>query len=56
MLGGLNMNEIIRKCKSIRKYEQAPLDDAVLEKVRNKIESVLSLYPEIQFSIEIVSK
>lgn len=50
------MNEIIRKRKSVRKYDPAPPDAAVLEKVRAQIECVKPLYPEIKFSIEIVSK
>jgi len=50
------MNEIIRKRKSVRKYETAALDDMTLAKIREKIESVAPLYPDIRYSIEIVSK
>lgn len=50
------MNEIIRKRKSIRKYDHTPLDEATLEKVRTQIGSVKPLYPDIRFSIEIVDK
>ena len=50
------MNEIIRKRKSIRKYDQAPLDDAALEQVKARVGSVRPLYPDIRYSIEIVSK
>jgi nitroreductase len=50
------MNEIIRKRKSIRKYDLNPLDAAILEKVRAKIEQVKPLYPDIRYSIEIVNK
>jgi len=50
------MNEIIRKRKSIRKYDLTPLDSATLEKVRAQIESVKPLYPDIRHSIEITSK
>ena len=50
------MNEIIRKRKSIRKYDLAPLDDSMLESVRAKIESVRPLWPGIRYSIEITSK
>ena len=50
------MNEIIRKRKSIRKYDHAPLDDETLEKVREQIGSVKPLFPDIRYSIEIVNK
>jgi len=50
------MNEIIRKRKSIRKYEPAPLDAATLEKVQAQIGKVKPLHPDIRYSIEIVSK
>jgi nitroreductase len=50
------MNEIIRKRKSIRKYDQTPLDTATLEKIREQIEKVTPLYPDIQYSIEIANK
>ena len=50
------MNEIIRKRKSIRKYDPAPLEAAVLDEVRTKIENVKPLYPDIRFSIEIANK
>ena len=50
------MNEIIRKRKSIRKYDFAPLDDAALDNVRAQIGRVKPLYPDIRFSIEIANK
>ena len=50
------MNEIIQKRKSIRKYDPAALDAGVLENVKNRIESVRPLYPEIKYSIEIANK
>jgi nitroreductase len=50
------MNETIRKRKSIRKYDPTPLDAATLEKVRERIEEVIPLYPDIRYSIEITSK
>ena len=50
------MNEIIRKRKSIRKYDLTPLDTATLEKVQAQIESVKPLYPDIKYSIEIANK
>ena len=54
--GGNEMNEIIRKRKSIRKYGPEPLDTATLEIVRAQIGRVKPLYPNIRFSIEIVNK
>ena len=50
------MNETICKRKSIRKYDMTGLDAAALETVRKKIASVTPLYPDIRYSIEIVSK
>jgi nitroreductase len=50
------MNEIIRKRKSIRKFEQTALPEAELAKVREQIADVTPLYPDIRYSIEIVSK
>lgn len=50
------MNEIIRKRKSIRKYDLAPLDAAMINKVRERIAHVTPLYPEIKYSIEITDK
>ena len=50
------MNEIIRKRKSIRKYDQAALDEGVLAEVREKIAGIKPLYPEIRYSVEIVGK
>ena len=50
------MNDIIRKRKSIRKYDSAKLDDAVLDVVRAQIEVVKPLFPDIRYSIEIVDK
>ena len=50
------MNEIIRKRKSIRKYDLAPLDAGVLETVRSRIETLVPLCPGINYSVEIVNK
>ena len=50
------MNEIIRKRKSIRKYDLTPLDVATLAKAREHIARVRPLYPDIHYSIEITSK
>ena len=50
------MNEIIRKRKSIRKYDMTILDDATMNKVRGQISNLIPLYPNISHKIEIVSK
>jgi nitroreductase len=50
------MNEIIRKRKSIRKYNTEPLDSAKLEWIQEQIAAVTPLYPNIRYSVEIVSK
>ena len=50
------MNEIVRKRKSIRKYDPAKLDASTLEKTREQIESIIALYPDIRYSIEIADK
>ena len=50
------MNETIRKRKSIRKYDLTSLDASTLDKVRDKINSVKPLFPDIRYSIEIVGK
>ena len=51
-----SMNEIIRKRKSIRKYEAAPLDTATLDWVGEQIAAVKPLYPNIRYNIEIANK
>jgi len=50
------MLTIIRKRKSVRKYDPAPLDAATLEAIRRQIEKVKPLYPEIRYSIEFTNK
>jgi nitroreductase len=50
------MNEIIRKRKSIRKYDPAALDDATLARVQEQIEKAKPLYPDIRFSVEITNR
>ena len=42
------MSDIIRKRKSVRKYEQTPLDDATLSKVREHITAIKPLHPDIR--------
>ena len=49
------MNDIIRKRKSIRKYDLAPLDATTIEKVKMQIGKVTPLYPDIRYSIDIVN-
>jgi len=50
------MNEIIRKRKSIRKYDPVPLDAATLEKIQMRFEKLTPLFPGIRYSIEITNK
>jgi len=50
------MNELIRKRKSIRKYDPTPLNATTLEKVRELFNEVKPLYTKIPFSIEIAPK
>lgn len=47
------MNEIIRKRKSVRKYDPAKLDAEALGKVRSQIGGLTPLTPGIRFAIEI---
>jgi len=50
------MNEIIRKRKSVRKYNLTPLNKDTLDKMRARIENTKSLYHDIRYSIDITSK
>ena len=50
------MNEIIKKRKSIRKYEMAKLDDVVLGKVQAKIGQLVPLFSDIRYSVEFAEK
>ena len=50
------MNGIIRKRKSVRKYDFTPLDAAAIENIQVQIGMVTPLYPDIRFSVEIVNK
>jgi len=50
------MNEMIRKRKSIRKYDPTPLDAAMLEQIQAQFEKLVPLYPDIRYSIEITNK
>jgi len=50
------MNDIIRKRKSIRKYDMTRMDGVDLERVNEQIKNVKPLYPEIKYSVDIVSK
>jgi nitroreductase len=50
------VNEIIRKRKSIRRYDPSGLDAATLEMVREEIMNVTPLYPGICYCIQIVNK
>ena len=50
------MNEIIRKRKSTRKYNEEKLDTVTLENIKTQITNLVPLYPDIKYSIEIVEK
>ena len=50
------MNEIIRKRKSVRKFNLTKLDDETFQKVQLQIESITPLYPNIRYSVEIAGK
>ena len=50
------MNEIIRQRKSVRKYDMTPLDAETLDKIKEQIQMLKPLYPDIRFSVEIVNK
>ncbi|MDR2168446.1 MAG: nitroreductase [Clostridiales bacterium] len=43
---------MIRKRKSVRKYDMTKLDEATLNKIREKIGALVPLFPEIRYSIE----
>jgi len=49
-------NEIIRKRKSVKKYDPTPLDWTTLKKVQAQIDAVKPLFPDIKYSIKIVNK
>ena len=48
--------EIIRKRKSIRKYDLTPLDSTALDEIKQQLEKVKPLYPDIKFHIDIAEK
>ena len=52
----MQMTEIIRRRKSVRKYDLTPLDTATIEMVQVQIKSLTPLYPQIPYSIEITDK
>ena len=52
----INTKEIIRKRKSVRKYDLTPLDESILKNIQSQIENVKPLYPDIEYSIKIVKK
>ena len=56
IFGRFGMNEFIYKRKSVRKYDFAALDAAVLDTVREKIKKLVPLMPDINYSIEIADK
>jgi len=50
------MKDMIRKRKSVRKYDMTELDATALERVRAQIARCTALCPGIRYSIEIVGK
>jgi len=50
------MNEIISKRKSVRKYDKTPLEIEILDRVGVHITKLKPLFPDIRYSVEIVSK
>jgi len=50
------MNDIIRKRKSVRKYDLTPLDEETMQKIREFVESLKPLYPQIKYKVEITTK
>ena len=50
------MNEIIRRRKSVRKYDLNRLDTDTLEKVKEKFKNLKPLYPGIRYSVEFAEK
>jgi len=50
------MNEIVRKRKSIRKYDLTPLDESSIKSVQEQIEKLIPLYSDINYSIKIIEK
>lgn len=51
----MNLYESIFRRKSIRKYEESPLEPEILEKLRDFSNQLQPLYPEIRTSYEIIS-
>ena len=52
----MNTKEIIRKRKSIRKFDMTPLDIATLEMIKAHFANLVPLYPNIDYAIEIAGK
>ena len=50
------MNEIIRKRKSVRKFDLTKLDADTLKNVHKQIENITPLFPNIRYSIETAGK
>ena len=48
--------DYIEKRKSIRKYDPSELDEQTLDSVRAQISSVVPLFPDVRYGIEIVGK
>jgi nitroreductase len=50
------VNEIIRKRKSTRRYDKAPLGEAAFSKVSEKLGTLTPLFPDIKYSVTIADK
>jgi len=49
-------NEYIAKRKSVRRFESTPLSSELLAEIRNKIDSVKPLFPDIAYTIELIEE
>lgn len=49
-------HDVIRKRKSIRKYDMEPLDAGTLEIVATQIKALRPLFPNIDYAVEIANK
>ena len=50
------MNDIIRKRRSVRKYEKTQLDSSMLDKISEKIKTLTPLHSDVECHVEIVEK
>lgn len=52
----MNLNDMIVKRKSFRKYKDIPVDEETLGKIRTFWENAKALYPEIGIHAEVITK